>query len=740
MDCVKKYTDQGFHIFPCSLSKIPITRHGFYNATNDYELLRKQFYKEDLLIGFPTGKKNGIVVIDFDINKPLEDESGKKILDEQGNEIIDPRSVDELIEEIKEYGEFPTDTFQVQTQNGGRHFYFLAPDTEASSRRRFLNKTLPIDIKANGGYVITVSENDFYIVYDDVDELGIDDIKSRCLPLPDWIEKFQKQQAEVVPAGIVLPPEEIHEIRSALSYISSDDRDTWVRTGMALKSTGSVSAYGLWNEWSQTSSKYKADDMEKRWAGLKPADITIASLFHEAKKYGWLSTYQKKEVQVIPPSQETQEYNPNLPTDEEIEKIQIAYKKQPFPDDLLHPPGLVGEIMQHILERAIIPQPIFALSAALCAVATLAGRKYQSPSGIRTNIYCLNVGDSGSGKDAPRKIIKKLFEESGVGHRACVEDCASDAAIVTVMTITPSQMFLLDEIGRLLETTKKGGTHLYNVVSVLLKMYSSSDEIYYGKVYAATDKDNQIKIVQPNLCILGNTSPDVLYKGLNFEAASDGFLSRMLIFETDNSLQRKDRKKLLLKKTAKSLIDQIKALEKRPINVDPEGNMDAALYPRPKIVEIDENAESMLEEFDEFIFTMRTQLKKDNRNEIIYNRTEQLAQQIAMIVAIGNNINDPVVTADEMSYGIGLAKYLADEMHFIVENYMAKNDLEHEVKRILAIIRNSGYLSLPDIIKKTQNLPGYLRNDVLQTLQESGQIEERIVGQGAYAHKVLIAK
>jgi len=731
MDCVKKYTDQGFHIFPCSLSKIPITRHGFYNASNDYELLRKQFYKEDLLIGFPTGKKNGIVVIDFDVNKEIPD-----------THEIDTRSVSELIEEVEDkFGKFP-DTFVVTTMHGGRHLWFKLPDgIDIGSRTRFIDKGTPVDIRGDGGYVVAPDEK-HYLVYDDVDELGLDNIRSRCAVVPDWIiEIFQKKaEAETEPAGIVLPPEEIQEIRSALSYISSDDRDTWVRTGMALKSTGSVSAYGLWNEWSQTSSKYKADDMEKRWAGLKPADITIASLFHEAKKYGWMTTYTKKEVQVIPPSQDTQEYNPNLPTDEEIEKIQIAYKKQPFPDDLLHPPGLVGEIMQHILERAIIPQPIFALSAALCAVATLAGRKYQSPSGIRTNIYCLNVGDSGSGKDAPRKIIKKLFEEAGVGHRACVEDCASDAAIVTVMTITPSQMFLLDEIGRLLETTKKGGTHLYNVVSVLLKMYSSSDEIYYGKVYAATDKDNQIKIVQPNLCILGNTSPDVLYKGLNFEAASDGFLSRMLIFETDNSLQRKDRKKLLLRKTAKSLIDQIKALEKRPINVDPEGNMDAALYPRPKIVEIDENAESMLEEFDEFIFTMRTQLKKDNRNEIIYNRTEQLAQQIAMIVAIGNNINDPVVTADEMSYGIGLAKYLADEMHFIVENYMAKNDLEHEVKRILAIIRNSGYLSLPDIIKKTQNLPGYLRNDVLQTLQESGQIEERIVGQGAYAHKVLIAK
>jgi hypothetical protein len=740
MDCIKKYTDQGFHIFPCSLSKIPITKHGFYNATNDYELLRKQFYKKDLLVGLPTGIKNGIVIIDFDINKPLEDENGHKILDESGSEIIDSRSVEELIDEIKEYGEFPTDTFQVQTQNGGRHFYFLAPNTQVSSKRRFLSKTLPIDIKSNGGYAITVSENDYYIVYDDVDDLGIENIKSRCLPLPEWIEFFQKK-SETIIEGIILPPEEIQEIRSALSYISSDDRDTWVRTGMALKSTGSVSAYGLWNEWSKTSSKYKADDMEKRWAGLKPADITIGSLFHEAKRYGWMTTYSKKEIQVIPPQTDTpQEYNPNLPTDAEIEKIQISYKKQAFPDDLLHPTGLVGEIMQHILDRAIIPQPVFALSAALCAVGTLAGRKYQSPSGIRTNIYCLNVGDSGSGKDAPKKIIKKLFEDAGVSRRACVEDTASDSAIITVMVMTPSQLFLLDEIGRLLETTKKGGVHLYNVVSVLLKLYSSADEIYYGKVYAATDRDNQVKINQPNLCILGSTSPDTLYKGLNYEAASDGFLSRMMIFETDNSLMRKERRKALLKKTDKGLIDKIKALEARPINVKPEGNLDAVDNPNPKIVEIDENSQTMLDEFDDFIFNLRTQLKQDNRNDIIYNRTEQLAQQIAMIIAIGNNIDDPVITTDEMSYGIGLAKYLADEMHFIVENYMAKNDLEHEVKRILTIIRNSGYLSLPEIVKKTQNLPGYMRNDVLITLQESGQIEERLVGQGAFAHKVLVAK
>ncbi|MCP4129376.1 MAG: bifunctional DNA primase/polymerase, partial [bacterium] len=220
---LKKYVDQGFKVFPCKLSDIPeknkspASINGFKDATDsidtfytlkeNYSAITKQVIPDDkLLIGLATGNVNGIVVIDFDINKKIP-----------GTKNIDPRTVDELIEEVEEnYGPLP-DTFTVETKSGGRHFYYLLPDgVELSSGNRFLDRLLSVDIKANGGYVIAPSGESGYIVYDDVDDLGIDNLRERCAPLPEWIEFHQRTQQEITQQVLneTLSPEEIREIRS----------------------------------------------------------------------------------------------------------------------------------------------------------------------------------------------------------------------------------------------------------------------------------------------------------------------------------------------------------------------------------------------------------------------------------------------------------------------------------------------------------------------------------------------
>jgi len=728
---IKKYIDQGFVLFPCYSNKAPLTSQGFYNAHNDLEKLERQFYREDMLIGFPCGRTNGIVVIDIDINKPLPNSTE-----------IDTRTVDDLKEEVQHnYGQLP-ETFEVETKSGGRHLYYLYPenfDGTISSRVRFLDKSLSLDLRADGSYVIA-PDGKFYCVYDDVDDFGIENIKTRCKPLPKWIIDLKRENTnnDFELKENILPSEEIKEIRSALSYLSSDNRDTWIKIGLALKSTGSPSAYGLWNEWSQTSDKYNPDDMEKRWNGLKPKDIELASVFYEAKKYGWVTTYPQTYPQNSQKNTISSSNVSNIKNEEKKEfKKNNSFQKKIFPEELLNPPGLVGEIFEYILEKSIMPQPVFALSASLCAVGALAGRKVQTETGVRTNIYCLNVGGSGCGKEAPRKTIKELFHIANCLDLACVEDLASDTAIVTAMDKNPSQIFLLDEIGRFLESTKKGSTHLYNIISVLLKMYSSSDQIFNGKDYA--DKNKKMTIMQPNLCLLGTTVPDTLYKGLNYESATDGFLSRMLIFETDNNRPRKQRKKNFLIKPGNDLIEKIKLLKMKPIKLNPEGNLDHLFVPEPQIVYLNENAHDLINDFDDYIYDLRENLENENRIEATYNRTAQLAEQIALILATGNNIENPVITESEMSYGIMLAKHLSDHMQYIIENFMAKNDFEHEVKRILNIIRKAGSISLSEISKRTQNLQGYLRNDILETLKESKQVQEALVGTGVYVTRMFTA-
>lgn len=87
-----------------------------------------------------------------------------------------------------------------------------------------------------------------------------------------------------VPAAAPLSSE---TIRAALSYIPAEDRDLWVRMGMAVKAELGEDGLALWDEWSQTAGNYNAADAKATWRSFKRGGITIASLIHEAKQHGF---------------------------------------------------------------------------------------------------------------------------------------------------------------------------------------------------------------------------------------------------------------------------------------------------------------------------------------------------------------------------------------------------------------------------------------------------------------------
>jgi len=80
----------------------------------------------------------------------------------------------------------------------------------------------------------------------------------------------------------------VQELRDALSFIPSEDRDTWVRMGMAVKSELGDSGFDLWNAWSMASDRYRASDARAVWRSIRAVGgITVASLYKEARQNGW---------------------------------------------------------------------------------------------------------------------------------------------------------------------------------------------------------------------------------------------------------------------------------------------------------------------------------------------------------------------------------------------------------------------------------------------------------------------
>jgi putative DNA primase/helicase len=106
-------------------------------------------------------------------------------------------------------------------------------------------------------------------------------------------------------------------IETALNFIPADDRDTWIKCGMAIKAELGDSGLEIWDRWSASADSYHARDASTCWRSFKASGaVGIGTLFYIAKLYG----YQRQSG-----------IKPTLPTPEEIAQRAIRHKAE---DDL----------------------------------------------------------------------------------------------------------------------------------------------------------------------------------------------------------------------------------------------------------------------------------------------------------------------------------------------------------------------------------------------------------------------
>jgi len=127
---IKKYTDLGFALLPVK-GKIPLTPHGYKDATNDPEKAQKMFGAHPgCNVAVATGEISGFFVLDIDEKNNISGEDSLKDLE-------------------KEFGKLP-DTVEVLTPSGGRHLYFKHV---AGLRNRAAVRP-GIDSRSCGGFVV----------------------------------------------------------------------------------------------------------------------------------------------------------------------------------------------------------------------------------------------------------------------------------------------------------------------------------------------------------------------------------------------------------------------------------------------------------------------------------------------------------------------------------------------------------------------------------------------------------
>lgn len=90
---------------------------------------------------------------------------------------------------------------------------------------------------------------------------------------------------------------DLNEIRSALSHIPSDDRDTWQAVGQALCGLGD-DGFELWDAWSATSEKHDPIRDRRTWESFTGNRTGPEAVFARAQALGWENPRARKPLDI----------------------------------------------------------------------------------------------------------------------------------------------------------------------------------------------------------------------------------------------------------------------------------------------------------------------------------------------------------------------------------------------------------------------------------------------------------
>lgn len=202
--------------------------------------------------------------------------------------------------------------------------------------------------------------------------------------------------------------------------------------------------------------------------------------------------------------------------------------------DLTRPPGLVGEIIDWIEASAEYPSREADLGAAIGIVATIIGRRVAaSPSEARTNFYMILLAESGYGKNHPGTCAKNLLTEAGLDQLLGPSRFASASGLRKTVAEQPSVFCIQDEYGGFLRQIDgpNFGVHNATIRTDMLEFFSTAESVYTGTAYAIGSTD---KIHNPNLSILGMSTPSDFWSAVTSARGADGFLPRFMLFNIDS--------------------------------------------------------------------------------------------------------------------------------------------------------------------------------------------------------------
>lgn len=313
--------------------------------------------------------------------------------------------------------------------------------------------------------------------------------------------------------------------------------------------------------------------------------------------------------------------------------------------------GLLGKISDFIYDDAPLPVRTIANAGALALVSGISGRHY-NVNGSGLTLFLILLAGTGRGKEAASSGAKKVLESAmdamprsaeflGPSHIASGQGLIRNLAENGI----PSKTVYLSEFGHTLRIITDNDANSADIKTrqVLLDLFSKSA---WGSVInemSYADKAKNTAIIQsPNLCILGDTTPDTFFSTVKTKHIKEGFLPRFMLIEHEGERGELTMKPYLpvpddLSSQLITLISQVCSLADDHIMID--------------IVSDSPETTVMLDEFQRYCSSW---INSDVKNEYqeLWNRAHLKSLRLAGLFALSDNIFLPKITKEHAALAI----------------------------------------------------------------------------------------
>jgi hypothetical protein len=406
----------------------------------------------------------------------------------------------------------------------------------------------------------------------------------------------------------------------------------------------------------------------------------------------------------------------------------------PIPEDLLHVPGFIEDVMKHTMDSSHYPNHAMAFSGALSLMAMLISRKVTDKGNTRANLYTLGLAPSGSGKNDPRNTNKAIMNRVYLATsdrgamEAMLNKVGSSEGIEDHLTECPSTLWQCDEMDHLIAALANGGdTNARKIMQTLLQLFSDSSGTYScRKLARSKDRDDAPRAIEsPCLSFFGTGVPQYFYEALSEQMLSNGFFSRMIIIESDSPRVAQEHP-TDYNHVSQDIVDAAmywwsrdsgmygrgaesdKAPVLMPIKRDPQANVYIRVI------------RSLYD--DEY---NKADAEDDALGTSVWARAYQMTMKLAMIYACSESAMNPEISIRGVEWAAKFIDHQCRRMIFKARERSFGSDHEKDLKKLFAILKGSKDFTAKRsaIARKMRYLSSKQLDEVVDSMVESGMVK-----------------